>query len=606
MKTVTFGKFALSAMALSLAALCHAQATAHGITDGTQLNHTLLNALKPAYGLDDTAIDELSAHVLWQRLFLIKNAKSQISDPEFFLSDDRTLKSELLASLSALQQGDTSAMCRFPARMAFLTEVLAKKGIKTGFHDGLCGEFLAWADGLDGQALSLIFAEEHPNSMGSSYGHAFLKLDTQKSLATGLDAHAIAINYSSIVPDDQKVSEAVRAVKSVVGAYDSGLEFLNYEQKKNDYIITDERDIWQYQMNLDPKEVRQILRHLWETKHVHRPYFFTHDNCATEIVRLIDVVKADKNIAHDMGKIVIPAKVAQILQKHGMVKKTIFVPSNSTLRQAKLNNGDAFESSALIPSTNNPVLASPTHRLGLSVGHDNHHGGAGSGAVYGLSVRSAYQDLLDRPAGVRPYLDLEILSGAVKYDKDKLKIDRATILSTRSYNPINSAKNNPDPATGQPKSAWGLHLGLIQSTDASSVDNRDHLVLQAQMERGKSWLIGRASANTGELADSLCYVLGGAGGQIGRLNQGYRVGVQVSAGCHHRVNEHFRLMGELVVPYWYHHDKADDRSGYVQPSAKIAMQYDITRRDALRLTIEGERLYDKTRQGASVAYQRYF
>lgn len=606
MKTVTFGKFALSALVLSLTTLCHAQSTAHGITDGTQLNHTLLNALKPAYGLDDKTIDELSNHVLWQRLFLIKKGKSQISDPEFFLSKERTLKSELLASLSALQNGKTSVLCRFPARMAFLSDELTKKGIKTGFNDGLCGEFRAWADNLDGQALSFIFAEEHPNSMGSSYGHAFLRLDTQKSLTTGADSDAIAINYSSIIPSDKKVNEAVRAIKSVVGAYDSGLEFFNYQDKKNDYTIKNERDIWQYEMDLSTSEVRQILRHLWETKDINRPYFFTHDNCATEIVRLIDVVKADKDIARNMGKIVIPAKVAQILQKHGMVKKTIFVPSNSTLRQAKLNNGDNFELSALVPSTNNPVLAGPTHRLGLSVGHDNHHGGTGSGAVYELSVRSAYQDLLDRPAGVRPYLDLEILSGALTYDKDKLKIDRATILSTRSYNPVNSAKNNPDPITGKPKLAWGLHLGLTQSIDASNTDNRDHLVFQVQMEQGKSWIIGHARANTGELADGLCYVLGGAGGQIGRLNQGYRVGVQVSAGCHHRVSENFRVMGELTVPYWYHHDKADDRSGYFQPSAKIAMQYDITRRDAVRVTLDGERLHDKTRQGASVAYQRYF
>lgn len=611
MKTVTFGKFAPSVLMLALSAVGsvgHAKGVANAITDGTQLDQSMLSATKSPYGLDDGVLDELAGHVLWERLLLIKKGKSQVKDPDFFLAD-KSLKSELVANLFALQAGDKSVMCRFPARMAFLSDELGKRGIKTGYRDELCGDFLVWADGLDGQMLSLIFAEEHPNSLGSSYGHAFLRLDTTKSLTTGADKDAIAINYSSLLPDG-KVNELARAVKSVVGVYDSGLEFFNYEQKKNDYTIKGERDIWQYEMDLTTQDVRQILRHLWETKDMNRPYFFTHDNCATEIVRLIDVVRADKDIAKDMGKIVIPAKVAQILKNNGMVKKTTFVPSNGTLRQAKLNNGANFDLAHLKPSRNDPVHASPTHRLGLTVGHDNHHGGAdsgkASGALYGLSVRSAYQDLLDRPDGVREYLDLQILSGSLTYDKEKLKIDKATIFSSRSYNPINSAKNNPNPTTGKPKPAWGLHLTLEQATDSSSRDNHDHLVFNTQIEYGKSWVIGQAEPMTGELADTLCYVLGGAGGQLGRVNQGYRAGVQVLAGCHRRLSDDFRLTGELVLPYWYHHDKADNRSGYIQPSVKVAMQYDLNRHHAIRLTTDAERLYDKTRHGASVAYMRYF
>lgn len=604
MNKQTFYRLTLSLMVSAIMSNANATPKAHGIADGTQLNHELLHTLKTPYGLNAKTLDELSSKVLWERLLLIKNGKSQVKDPKFFLADG-SLKGELLASLSVLERGDVALMCRFPARMAFLSEELGKLGAQVTFNETLCGDFWQWADGLDGQVLSLIFAEEHPNSLGSSYAHAFLSLDTTKSLSTGQDSDAIAINYSSQVPD-QKTNEAIRAIKSVVGAYDSGLEFLNYEQKKNDYIIKDERDIWQYEMDLSPQEVRQILRHLWETKDISRPYFFTHDNCATEIVRLIDVVRADKDIARDMGKIVIPAKVAQILQKHGMVRQTTFVPSNSTLRQARINNGEGFDVTALQPNNNNPVHASPTHRIGFVVGHDNHHGGAGQGATYGVSVRSAYQDLLDRPVGVRPFLDLQILSGSLKYDKDKLKIDQATIFSSRSYNPSNSAKNNPNPTTGKPKPAWGLHLTLEQAHDASGADNLDHLVFNVKMERGKSWVVGQAQAGTGDLPDGLCYVFGGAGTQLGRLNQGYRAGVSLSAGCHQRVSERIRVLGELNVPYWYHHDKAQNRSGYFQPSAKVAMQYDLTHRDGIRLMADVERLYDKNRHGVQLGYFRYF
>lgn len=605
MKTVNFGKSFLSLALLSVG-MAHAEPSAHGLTDGMQILHLkeLTNTANTPFGLTDTAIDEMANHVLWGRLLLAKQGVSQVKDPDFFLSKTHDVRDELLANLTALQKGDKAQICRFPARMAFLANELGKMGIKAKYSDELCGDFKAWADGLDGQALSLIFAEKHPNALGSSYGHAFLRLDTTKSLATGKDGDAVAINYASIVPD--KVNEAVRALKSIVGAYDSGLEFFNYQEKKDEYTVKGERDIWQYEMDLSGQDVRQILRHLWETKDMNRPYFFTHDNCATEIVRLIDVVRADKDIAKDMGRIVIPAKIARILQSHGMVKKTTFVPSNATVRQAKLNNSNDFDLQTLKPNNNNPVHASPTHRLGVSVAYDDHHGGHGKGAVYGLSVRSAYQDLLDRPDGVRSYLDLTILSADVKYDKETLKLDKATIFSSRSYNPSNSAKNNPNPTTGKPKSAWGLHLTAEQTTDASSTDNADHLVFNAKVERGKSWVLGKAPAGTGDLADTLCYVFGGVGGQLGRINQGYRVGVGVLAGCSHRVSDDFRVLGEINVPYWYHHDSSPSRSGYIQPSVMMGMQYDLTHQDGVRVLVNSERLYDKTQNTVQLGYHRYF
>lgn len=606
MKTVNFNKCILLVASLTFG-VAFANSSAHGIADGTQITNTQaqLVATKTAFGLSDVALDKLAKHVLWQRLLLAKQGVSQVKDPDFFLSKQHDLKSELMANLVALQQLDKKVMCRFPARMAFLTAELNKMGIDTKYDDELCAEFKTWADGLDGQVLSLIFAEEHPNSLGSSYGHAFLRLDTQKSLSTGQDKDAIAINYSSVVPS-QEAKEAVRALKSIVGAYDGGLEFFNYQNKKEDYTIKGERDLWQYEMDLSEQQVRQILRHLWETKDMNRPYFFTHDNCATEIVRLIDVVRADKDIAHDMGRIVIPAKIARILEHHGMVRKTTFVPSNATLRQVSVNNGTNFDWSKLQPNNNNPVHASPTHRLGLSVADDNHHGGHGVGAVYGLSLRSAYQDLLDRPDGVRSYLDLTILSADIKYDKEKLKLDKATIFSSRSYNPANSAKNNPNPITGKPKSAWGLHLTVEQATDASNKDNADHLVFNVQAQKGKSWLMGQAAPNTGDLADTLCYVFGGVGGQFGKINQGYRLGVGLSVGCSHRVSDDVRVLGELSVPYWYNHDDSPNRSGYVQPSVVMGVQYDLTRRDALRFVANSERLYDKTQNSVQFGYHRYF
>lgn len=616
MTVITFAKKPLAILLLSLPMLTNAQPTAHGLTDGLALNPEILKLAKSnqilpqsqmQFGLTDSQLENLSQHIIWKRLLLANNGQSKIKDSQFFLAKDgqQNPKNELIAMLNAIQQGDDKQVCRFVARAHFLDKQLAKLGIVSGFDENHCSDFVAWKDSLSGRGLSLIFAEEHPNSLGSAFAHAFLKLDTVKSIASQQEKDAIAINYSSLRPNDTS-NGAMMAVKSMFGKYDSGLEFFDYQTKKDEYVVKGERDIWQYQIKLSQDELDQIIRHLWETKAIKRKYFFTHDNCATEIVRLIDVVREDKDIAKDMGKIVVPSKIAKILANHDMISQTIFVPSNATLRQAKLNNGADFDFYKLQPNQNNPINAAPTHRISAMIGYD--HNNNHDGAIYGVSVRSAYQDLLDSPKGVRKFLDVELMSfDATFNDKDKLHLDKLTIFSTQSYNPSNSAKNNPNPKkNNKPVPAWGLHLNLLQVTDASSKNNDHHLVLNTRLEKGKSWTIGQASDNSGDLADTLCYTLLGAGGQFGKLNQGYRVGIGANLGCVRYVNDNLRVIGEFDLPYWYHYDKANNRSGYLQPSLALGVQYDFNAKNALRFTTNIQKNHDDNQTDVRLHYMKYF
>lgn len=605
----TTPKITLLTLIMTITNLGFASTNAHGIADGTQLtqNLRLSTDITPQqatpYQLSDRELSTLANHILWQRLLLFKQGKSHVEQDEFFLAKDGSTnaKSELIATLSAMQKQDKTALCRFPARVHFLTEQLQKLGINAPKNNVSCGEFQAWFDKLDGQKLSLIFADEHPNVLASAFSHVFLRLDNQKSLISHQNKDAVAINYSS-VHQEPSPNAAILAIKSTFGGFAGGIEFLNFEQKQDEYLIENERDIWQYSLDLTPEQVQQILRHIWETKDIARPYFFTHNNCATEIIRLIDVVRADKHLGEDVGSIVVPAKIARILNERSMINNEQFIASAATKRQAQLNSPHTFDIHAIKPNVNNPLNATPTHRLGLSVGMDDHHQ---QKTTYGLSLRSAYHDLLDSPIGVRKFLDVKLLSLDVRYDDEKLKIQDATIFATRSYNPSNSAKNNPDP-TGKGKKAWGFDVGFRQAIDASSTANADHLVLNARYEQGKSWVFGTPKLGTGDLPDTLCYVLGGLNGQFGRINQGYRIGVGVNTGCVSYILDNVRMMGELQLPVWSHHDTAINRSSYLQPAAYASLQYDISRHQAIRLTAQLEKGYQTTQKHAQLQYLHYF
>ena len=530
---------------------------------------------------------DIASSSAWRKLLLLdKNAKPIAKDLHFLLAGGDT-RAELDAIIKAIDEHDEKILCDFPARTYFVAEQLGLE-----LDDGGCDEFWAWATRYDAQALSLTFADEHPNSLGSAFAHVMIKADTKQSLASRTDDDAFAINYT--VARDGANSDAKASMHSLFGGYAGVMEFYDYGEKRDVYLLDDERDIWEYRLNLSTAEVAQIMRHVWEIKDLKRPYFFTHDNCASEILRLIDVVRGSE-LREAVGRVVIPNEVARVLSEKGLVVHSKYLPSKSSIAQA-VQNG----TSGTIKSDDNPAHASPTHRIGMSVGYDDAYHGTdkNDGMTYGLSVRSAYHDVLDRPMGVRQYLDMTLLSLDLRHD-DRLKVERATLFSTRSYNPANTAKNHDGVA-------WGQHARFIQVMDASDGDNDDHMVFDVRLEKGKSWTMGQAKVGTGRLSDTLCYALGDYGGQVGRINKGYRVGAGVNVGCIYHASDKVRVMGELSLPVWYHHNQGKNRTTYIQPALNVGMQYDISATHALRLTGKAERGRDDMHKQVALAVLRYF
>lgn len=604
-KPSAFGRLLLASMVSTVCAMYvqHAHG-ANGIVDGTQLKESVLKYQDVTYPevaegtqqISEDKIRALAEGATWHHLLLLDakakpTIKESVSDTSFYLANGVALD-ELNAIIGAIKTR-SEVVCDFPARSHF-----AAQALDLVLDDSHCTAFHKWVKQHDAKALSLVFAEEHPNSLGSAFAHVMIKADTKDSLASGQDNDAFAINYT--VARDKEDGEAEASARSMLGSYAGVMEFYDYDEKRDVYLMDDERDIWEYRLNLTQEEVVQIMRHVWETKNVKRPYFFTHDNCATEILRLIDVVRGSE-LRRQAGKVVIPNEVARLLNSQGLVSDTKYLPSKSSVAQAQKNSASPMPVSAII-SDNNPAYASLTHRVGLSVGHDDSFQGTstdqGDGVIYGLSLRSAYHDVLDRPMGVRQYLDVSMLSVDARYD-DRLKIDKVTIFSTRSYNPANTAKAHKG-------MAWGQHLHLRQAMDASDVTNDDHLVIEARLEKGKSWTLGQGAAGTSALSDTLCYALGGYGGQVGHINKGYRVGAGLNLGCIHHVSDDLRMTGEFALPVWYHHNDGDTRFLYVQPALSVGVQYDVSPRHALRLTGKAERGHKDTHEEVSLAVLTYF
>lgn len=605
---------------------------------------------------------QLFLHPTWRRLLYFKDsnkvaktAKSLVDNPKFFITPNgganpqaelEALLQLMLApaSLNANTDEDTrnQLLCRFPARVHWLKDQL--NIADSAVASIACPEFDAWMSKLDPQKLSVIYAEEYLDNPLSAFGHTLMLIDSTKSLAD-----PTAIGYAHALNDtvagNPEDNFLVYAVKSMVGKYPNDITIDPYPEKLSYYVQGDERDVWTYPLALSKAEVQQIMRHVWETKDLALPYYFTTDNCASEILRYIDVVRPEGNLLNQLPYVVVPSDVVRLLTKEGLITEQNYLPADDTLRQAQLNQTSAAQSTLntsspndrqalpsstiskdgkklqptqLVPVNNNPNNAHPLHR-GLIGG-----GQKGDLGYLTLGFRAGFNDLLDRPDGYPQHFDLEGLSATLRlYDNDdqsadnfhpnyahqnRVEVQDITLIRGRSFNPINTE------TTGK---TWGLNLGATRVNDGSKYQGDDHLVANVAYEQGVSMAFGTPRAGTGELPPQLCYALGTGMGQLGKgINKGWRAGIGVNVGCRYQISPKLRAHAEIEAPYWYHgsvdqgqkdQDGQSASGHYWQPIAHLGVQYDIDRSQALRLQGSYE-FQDRVRDQDQwqLAYVKYF
>ena len=612
----------------------------------------------------------LAQHITWRRLLYFfddqknligkKKDSSIVDDAAFYLSKygQHDSAAELDALLVALADEmattsdngtannntsnratknleQNSVMCRFPARVQWLTDTLNidKSGLQTD-----CPELNDWMQKLAPEQLSIMFAQEYLDNPISAFAHTLLRIDSKASVADPSQIHhAVALNYT--VGGDSSDNFLVYAIKSMSGGYDNLIEIDPYPKKLAKYLQEDERDAWTYQLSLTPAEVQQIMLHVWETKDLKLPYYFTTDNCASEILRLIDVVRPQQHLLSRLPYAVIPSDVVQLLDSENLLASTNYTPADSTLRQAQLNkvkeqraqlgyhnsakqtlneiksaqlnpiSSISDDGQTLLPrriavADNNPIDRHPLQLgfIGLGQRGDNNY--------MDLGVRAGYHDTLDRPSGFPQFFDLEGAAATLRlYDTDNDKahqpssvvLQNVTLVRGRSFNPVNSAKKGK---------TWGASIEATRVNDGSQQDGNDHLVGSLGYETGWSWAFGTPSAGTGEMPPQLCYTFLAGTAQAGRgINKGYRVGAGVNVGCRYQINNQLRAQAELQLPYWYHgsSDESNARGHYWQPISTLGLQYDIDKKQALRINANYE-WQDRidAKEDIQLSYRRYF
>lgn len=497
------------------------------------------------------------------------DGESEIDDTSFFFSASgkTNAKDELDATLYALfnetRFDDNSSACRFPARKAWLQERLNIDN----FPQVECKEYGDTLKKLNPKSATLVFPAAHINSPASMFGHTFLRINS----AYKSRLLSYAINYAANA-DAKKENGVMFAIKGLFGGYYGQYSLLPYYEKLKEYRDTEQRDIWEYDLNLNEEEVLKMVRHIWELNGTQSNYYFFTENCSYNMLWLIELARPSVHLREHFNYQVIPLETVHATKAEGLIseinyrasKRSILLKYEELLKgeylylPKKLVGGEIKLQEVVSDETislqqKQYILESSTEfleysfskndmdkkeyielfynlskeRAALGKGEkldiktpqdpiDSHRairvtagGGYRDGEAIGfLGIRPAYHDLEDSNYGFLRGTQIEFLNIELSYSEDEVELEDATILSIVS---LAQRSEFFDSLSWRTKFGW----------DRNYLDNETNFI--GTVGAGYSW--GDELAYTYIMIDPLFYVAdeftAAIGGSLGLVFDSY-------------------------------------------------------------------------------------
>jgi hypothetical protein len=247
------------------------------------------------------------------------NAKHGKTDPE------AELEATLAAFFAPAMLSRKHPQCAFIARYAWLKSAL--RFVPERLPAQPCRRFHEWFSAIAAEQVTLVFPAAYLNNPSSMFGHTLLRLDR-----AGQDERSrllsYAVNYGADTGAD---SGLMFAIYGLTGVYWGSYSVMPYYQMVQRYSDFENRDIWEYELNLTEPEIRRLIEHLWELRNQHADYFFFDENCSYQLLFLLDVARPKLHLTDQFDLYAIPIEtVRAVLQHEGLMKRAVFRPSKRT------------------------------------------------------------------------------------------------------------------------------------------------------------------------------------------------------------------------------------------------------------------------------------
>jgi hypothetical protein len=564
--------------------------------------------------------------------------KSVIDDPRFFLSPtgQENPKAELLASLQTLfaphPEGDDDPRCRFIARYRWFVERLHLPA--SASPEPVCKAFADLTQLVAPQSASLIFPSFFMNNPASLFGHTLLRLDGKfesKLLS-------FAVNYAAF-PDRMDFLYPFKGIFGFFNGYYSVFPYYDTVKKYND---TEQRDMWEYKLNLSKDEVDRMFLHLWELQEIASAYFYFDENCSYHLLFLLEAARPSLHLTDAFGPWVIPTDTLRAIKESGLIETTTYRPSRAVRMKhlaSRLNEADldlslrvARGTSQIAPSETErrhaPILdlslemiqyryakreltqseyrhlfletSKARSRFGIpegdpvpipipappESGHRSNRLSVGVGRerheTYAeIGYRPAYHSLTD--------LDIGYVEGSqIGFGETTLRVSRAGGVRVNAFTLIDVVSISPRDPLFKPLS-FKVQTGLTRGGDPSG---EDHFVY------GFNPGVGFAFQN--KIA-GLYYGLLVADLEVGRMFEDhYAMGVGAEIGAIRRITDFWKMvLAARIVRY-------ELGARFTETGGRLTQTFTFTTRHSLGVTAASATRWSRQKADLAVAWQNYF
>ncbi|PZP13903.1 MAG: hypothetical protein DI602_05255 [Aliarcobacter butzleri] len=258
----------------------------------------------------------------WAKLLHYRGGISEIDSTNFFISNNgkEDLKEELFETINSLETGTNNVLCRFPLRVEWLKENIPTLEEKIVPYS--CEELDKFLELTNAKYVTMVFPTAHINSPASMYGHTFLKVGSDKE--TPLISNAI--NYAA--KTDEK-NGLIFAYNGLFGGYEGRYSIMPYYEKIKEYNNLEQRDVWEYDLNLSQEEINKLVLHTWELKDSYADYYFFKENCSYNVLWLLEIARPSLDLVSYFDFKAIPLDTIKILTKYdGLIVDSRYRYSN--------------------------------------------------------------------------------------------------------------------------------------------------------------------------------------------------------------------------------------------------------------------------------------
>ncbi|POA27157.1 MULTISPECIES: Lnb N-terminal periplasmic domain-containing protein [unclassified Pseudomonas] len=324
--------------------------------------------LSAAPHIDPQRLQQLANDRFWISLGHYETAKlggwrSYVSDRKFFLAPDGNEHPdhELAATVQALYApaslGEQHAQCVYPARTRWLKAQLNL----TDLPAPDCAEFKKWFKDVSPHSAVMIFPAAYLNSPSSMFGHTLLRIDQADVQADKTSLLSYAINFGAYIEGSD--NSILYAWKGLMGGYPGLFALVPYQEKLSEYRSLENRDLWEYRLNLTQAETARMVEHVWELKQIQFDYFFFDENCSYRLLELLQVARPSLRLTEQFPLTAIPTDTVKAVKEAGLVESIEYRPSRERelLSRAEPLNKEE-QQWVLKVSADQQVLQEPTFK----------------------------------------------------------------------------------------------------------------------------------------------------------------------------------------------------------------------------------------------------